>query len=375
MKHILIVMRKELARVFTDKKLIFTTIILPGLLLFVVYSLIGSAMSQMVEPEKAYDIYEYGLTSEVRTVLVTAFTEAEMEVNFISVTESEIEGIQNDIESEDKLLLIHMNPDTKEIYLYYNDGNMDSLGIQSSVLGILNAVYNQTIINGVQYKILEQTFSKNDLSFNLVAMMLPMLIITFLFQGALAVGPESIAGDKERGTIATLLSTPTRRSHIALGKIFSLSILSVLSSISSFIGVILSLPKLMQSDTSITFDFSTYVTLFLILVSTTLVIISIVSVISATAKNIKEATTFVTPLMILSIMIGMTTMFSFKISDGAWTYAIPIYNTANILSEAFTGNINLVPLVVAVVSNLLFTVIFTFILTKMFNSEKMMFTK
>lgn len=375
MKHILIVMRKELARVFTDKKLIFTTIILPGLLLFVVYSLIGSAMSQMVEPEKAYDIYEYGLTSEVRTVLVTAFTEAEMEVNFISVTESEIEGIQNDIESEDKLLLIHMNPDTKEIYLYYNDGNMDSLGIQSSVLGILNAVYNQTIINGVQYKILEQTFSKNDLSFNLVAMMLPMLIITFLFQGALAVGPESIAGDKERGTIATLLSTPTRRSHIALGKIFSLSILSVLSSISSFIGVILSLPKLMQSDTSITFDFSTYVTLFLILVSTTLVIISIVSVISATAKNIKEATTFVTPLMILSMMIGMTTMFSFKISDGAWTYAIPIYNTANILSEAFTGNINLVPLVVAVVSNLLFTVIFAFILTKMFNSEKMMFTK
>lgn len=375
MKHILIVMRKELARVFTDKKLIFTTIILPGLLLFVVYSLMGSAMSQMVEPEKAYDIYEYGLTSEVRTVLVTAFTEAEMEVNFISVTESEIEGIQNDIESEDKLLLIHMDPDTKEIYLYYNDGNMDSLGIQSSVLGILNAVYNQTIINGVQYKILEQTFSKNDLSFNLVAMMLPMLIITFLFQGALAVGPESIAGDKERGTIATLLSTPTRRSHIALGKIFSLSILSVLSSISSFIGVILSLPKLMQSDTSITFDFSTYVTLFLILVSTTLVIISIVSVISATAKNIKEATTFVTPLMILSMMIGMTTMFSFKISDGAWTYAIPIYNTANILSEAFTGNINLVPLVVAVVSNLLFTVIFTFILTKMFNSEKMMFTK
>lgn len=375
MKHILIVMRKELARVFTDKKLIFTTIILPGLLLFVVYSLIGSAMSQMVEPEKAYDIYEYGLTSEVRTVLVTAFTEAEMEVNFISVTESEIEDIQNDIESEDKLLLIHMNPDTKEIYLYYNDGNMDSLGIQSSVLGILNAVYNQTIINGIQYKILEQTFSKNDLSFNLVAMMLPMLIITFLFQGALAVGPESIAGDKERGTIATLLSTPTRRSHIALGKIFSLSILSVLSSISSFIGVILSLPKLMQSDTSITFDFSTYVTLFLILVSTTLVIISIVSVISATAKNIKEATTFVTPLMILSMMIGMTTMFSFKISDGAWTYAIPIYNTANILSEAFTGNINLVPLVVAVVSNLLFTVIFTFILTKMFNSEKMMFTK
>ena len=75
------------------------------------------------------------------------------------------------------------------------------------------------------------------------------------------------------------------------------------------------------------------------------------------------------------MMIGMTTMFSFKISDGAWTYAIPIYNTANILSEAFTGNINLVPLVVAVVSNLLFTVIFTFILTKMFNSEKMMFTK
>ncbi len=50
------------------------------------------------------------------------------------------------------------------------------------------------------------------------AMLLPMLIIMFLFSGAMSIGPDSIAGEKERGTIATLLVTPVKRFEIAIGK-------------------------------------------------------------------------------------------------------------------------------------------------------------
>ncbi|MFQ7035420.1 MAG: ABC transporter permease subunit [Candidatus Borkfalkia sp.] len=52
----------------------------------------------------------------------------------------------------------------------------------------------------------------------------------------MGIAPESIAGEKERGTIATLLVTPIKRSELVVGKVLSLSALSSLSAISSFIG-------------------------------------------------------------------------------------------------------------------------------------------
>ena len=66
--------------------------------------------------------------------------------------------------------------------------------------------------------------------------MMPLLILVFLFSGCMAIAPESIAGEKERGTIATILVTPIRRSELALGKIFSLSIIALLSGLSSTVG-------------------------------------------------------------------------------------------------------------------------------------------
>ena len=87
--------------------------------------------------------------------------------------------------------------------------------------------------------------SKEDSTAQFFAMMLPMLMTMFLFSGCMAIAPESIAGEKERGTIATLLVTPIKRSELAIGKIISLSAIGLLSGLSSFVGTMLSLPKLM----------------------------------------------------------------------------------------------------------------------------------
>ena len=43
----------------------------------------------------------------------------------------------------------------------------------------------------------------------------------------MAVAPESIVGEKERGTIATLLVTPMKRSELAVGKVLSLSVIGL----------------------------------------------------------------------------------------------------------------------------------------------------
>lgn len=47
-------MKKELARFFGDRRLVITTLLLPGIMIYVVYSFLGSAMMKSILPEEAY---------------------------------------------------------------------------------------------------------------------------------------------------------------------------------------------------------------------------------------------------------------------------------------------------------------------------------
>ena len=58
-----------------------------------------------------------------------------------------------------------------------------------------------------------------------------------------------------------------------------------------------------------------------------------------------------------------------------WVYLIPMYNSVQCFAAIFNFEINMVPILVTFASNLLYAVILGFILTKMFNSEKIMFKK
>ena len=105
-----------------------------------------------------------------------------------------------------------------------------------------------------------------------------------------SLAPESISGEKERGTLTTLLVTPVHRSEIAIGKILALSILALLSGLSSFTGTALSLPKLMAmsgDDVGVNvnvYHVQDYALLLMIVLCSVLLIISLISVVSAYAK-------------------------------------------------------------------------------------------
>ena len=62
-------------------------------------------------------------------------------------------------------------------------------------------------------------------------MMLPYFITILLFAGAMGLGVDMITGEKERGTMASLLVTPVKRSSIVLGKVFALMALTGISSV------------------------------------------------------------------------------------------------------------------------------------------------
>ena len=180
--------------------------------------------------------------------------------------------------------------------------------------------------------------------------------------------------------MATLLVTPMKRSSLALGKIISMSVMTLLSGISSFLGVALSLPKLanMGEDTSF-FDFSglgvpEYGLLLLLVLSVVLVLISLLSLVSAQAKTVKESATAIGPLNIVVMVIGIAGGYMGVQDMNLATSLVPIYNFAKSMSAILCGQINVANIAVTIVSNLVYTAICTWLLTKMFDNEKVMFS-
>lgn len=128
MRNIWIVMKKELARVFKDKKLIFTTLIMPGLLLYIIYSFMGLGVGKMVEPEEHYVIYHHNLPEDLQqTVSDIMSADGKTTVEYQFVEKEDITNIEEKIKAKEALLLVEFNEANQTLMYYFSEGNMKSL--------------------------------------------------------------------------------------------------------------------------------------------------------------------------------------------------------------------------------------------------------
>jgi sodium transport system permease protein len=108
------------------------------------------------------------------------------------------------------------------------------------------------------------------------------------------------------------------------------------------------------------------------MVSVVLIVNSIFAALSAYAKTVKEANTLAAPIMIVSMVLGLANMI-FGIPENSLLYLVPIYNAVASMGAIITGEIVILNLGLTIVSNIVFTVIVMLGITRMFNSEKVMF--
>lgn len=391
-KNIITIIKKEFARFFGDKRMVFTTVLMPGLLIYVLYSFMGNGLASQFETDEDYvhQIHTVNLPDSIESFSMMD------NVNLIAEKESAIDEVKQEIADKDTDTLVVFPEDFDEqvaaydsltatspapnVEVYYNSTSTESSAAYQLVSYALDsyesALANKFDVNAAADDSYDLA-SKEDSTAQFFAMMLPMLMTMFLFSGCMAIAPESIAGEKERGTIATLLVTPIKRSELAIGKIISLSAIGLLSGLSSFVGTMLSLPKLM-GDTSDLMDAGVYgateyVQLLIVTLTTVLVIIGLISIISGFANSVKEAGTAATPLMIVVMLIGVTSMLSGGAPKEFYWYLIPIYNSVQSMNAIFSFTASGVNLAVTAVSNLVYTLLMVVVLTKIFDSEKIMY--
>ena len=391
--NVLTIIRKEFQRFFGDRRMLLTTVLLPGLMIYVIYSLMGSFMSDRFSTDGAPEATVY--VEHLPASLESTFDALPFEV--VDAAGSDADALRDLVATGTAAAVyVVFPPDFDEavavydlssgapapnVSIYYNSTSVDSATAQGMIAGVLDT-YEESLANRFDVNAGETQYDlaePSDLTGMIYSMLVPMLMLIFVFSGCMAVAPESIAGEKERGTIATLLVTPMKRSELAIGKIVSLSVIALLSGLSSFLGTILSLPRLMgaaasEMDVS-QYGVADYVQLLLVVLSTVLVVIAVISIISAAARSVKEATTAVSPLMVLVMLIGVTSMLGNGAPSGLLWYCIPLYNSVQAMNGIFSFSASSLQVAVTVCSNLLYAGVGAWVLTRMFNSEKVMFSR
>lgn len=385
------VMKKELARFFGDRRLMITTVLLPGIMIYVVYSFLGSVMMKTILPEDAYvaKAYVVDMPDSVREEL------RELKVDWQQADREQLTQIRQKIQEKevDGLVVFPADFDVAvdsyqaqsgetapNVEIYYNSAETESAHFYSEVSEVLEE-YETFLANKLDINAGDSVYydcaTSKDTTGQMFSMMMPLLLMMFLYSGCTSVAPESIAGEKERGTIATLLVTPMKRSSLALGKVFSLSIIALLAGCSSFIGTFAALPKMMGGeltgvDSSVYVPMD-YVMLLLIILSTVMVLVSMIALVSAFAKSVKEAATTVSPFTIVVTFIGLSPMLSQGKEIPLHRYLIPVYNSVQCMNGIFSFSYHPMEIIVTVIVNLCAAGVLVFGLTRAFQSEKVMF--
>lgn len=397
---ILTIFRKECARFFGDRALVFTSIIMPGLMLYLIYTLMGNGMRQDVEEEISKAGAEVAMYVENLPAAIVPLIDSCPLLIESGVYDSTVFQKVRDKENAAIYVVFPEGldsymaqsrdsyPDSAfQMRIYYNSENPASQQAYYTISSAveeweLSLLPNIIDINGdadEAFDLVDEASAQEDFMDNLLSELIPILILMMLFSATMAVAPTAIAGEKERGTIATLLVTPMRRSELAWGKILSLSLFALLSGCSSFLGIMLSLPKMMggdELDMSVSYAVTDYVVLLAVILSTVLVMISAVSLLSALAKDTKQAGTLTVPFMLAILAIGMSPLLGGgEPPSGVVSYLLPFYNSVQVMSSVFARKAVLTHVVATVGSNVVYTGIAVWILAKMFNSEKIMFKK
>lgn len=389
---ILAIMRKELARFFSDKRMV-VSILLPGVLIYVMYSFMGQAMGSLYGVEEDYvptvqvvhlpdsvvGLVETGGGLNLLEVDASAVAEAQS-----SVTDQTLDLLAVFPEDFDKAVAAYTpsgGQPAPNVELYYNAASTASQSAYMLLTSLLDG-YEAQLANKFDINAGDKIYdlaTEEDTAGTYFASLMPLLLMIFLYSGCVAVAPESIAGEKERGTIATMLITPIRRGDIAIGKILALALIALLSGASSAIGTVLALPKLMgaASDglSANIYGVQDYLLLAAVILSTVVLLVTLISILSAFAKTVKEAQAYVMPLMILVMVLGVTAMFGGGAKTELWYYLIPLYNSVQCMVGVFSFSTVMAGVATALAANVIYTVLGVFVLARMFNSEKIVFSR
>ena len=399
-----LIFKKEFKELLRDKKTIIFMILLPLLLFPAIFGVGIFFMSNAAEKAEN-EILKYAIVGEAYAPdIVESFAEASEKFELVSVDGAfENESDYATLIKNETLDFVLVIPETfdadilasgqHKIGLYLNDAGLNKVyGRVAEIIDVYMdefqlAAFTELGLNEAQQEALLKPISiekqnvadDREVWGERIGGFLPYFIFILCLQGAMAPAADLGAGEKERGTLETLLISPMDRYKLVLGKFFTVSaagIITALITVSSMAlwGIVLSQGMAIEFVVEVMsmIGIVDFVLIFLMLVPVVAVFAAILLSLSIYARSFKEAQSYMGSLIMVVIFPVLIAMMPGVELKGAWVW-VPLTNVALAMKELFKGTMDYFALFGIFTSTAVIAIGLIMFCIHWFNKEKVLF--
>lgn len=379
---IFLVLKKELREVFRDKKSLSMMIISPLMIPLVIIGLSYMLQSETEKGENEYNKigFAYELTEQEQEIAdaltIETYTGSKKEMKQL-LKDSKIYAY---IEKKNDTYVISYDQNAKEgtAALLYADSylNQYKAYLQDEYITSIKQDSNK-IINIINIEHHNIGKEKSNFMITYLTSYAFMFILMSITTASTYPATDTTAGEKERGTLETLLTFPIKNRDIIIGKYLSVTISSILTGILGYVLTLISLKYVCTSlemfkKINLMPSFTNIIITLLIIICYSLLISGICIAVASMSKTFKEAQSALSPITIISLLPGMIA-FMLEIKTTNLIAAIPFINFMQIYNDITKGTINYLHITLMFISTItLIVIVFTYIV-KQYHSEKILF--
>ena len=375
------ILKKELRELFRDKKSLAMMLVIP---IFIPLLVIG--MSALFESQMNVDTEEYnkiGFSYELSEAEESIAKEMDIDVVFGTTKELKEKYEEGNIDlyitKKDNHYTIHSDGSDNSSYAsslmetYFNTYK-EVLQQESLSKQKINPDEILNIIT-VDEKVVEEdnffaSYIKN------YAFLFILMAITV---SATYPATDTTAGERERGTLETLLTFPIKSKDIIIGKFLGVTVSSIITGLLSLSLAIIALfiskdMFTIYEGVNTMYSLSSIIYAIVVIVTYSFFISGLCIAIASTSKTFKEAQSALTPLTFISLFPGMIA-FMIGITTTPLISVIPFLNFTTIFTDITAGNINVLHIFLMMLSTVIYISIVFFYIIKQYKSEKVLFAK
>ena len=358
MKRIGIIFRKELKDMLRDRRTIFFMIIFPILIIPLLIGGIPKLMTGIMKEKMTEEISIAIIGSENSPELISVIASVDSMNMIFYLEEDSIEIFIRNKNIDGALIIsenfsekINLMETAQLTMVYLSSGDFESVKkrLENAVNIFVDAKQNERMkqlgVDPIQLQPVQISHqniaSEKEQLGKIAGGWLPYMFILYCFMGAMYPALDLGAGEKERGTIETLLTSPAGRIEILLGKFGVISLFGFISALFGILGLLVGLQVMTDIPTEIIetaksiIQMKTIFLILLLIVPVSILFSAVLLSISFYAKSFKEAQSLVTPINILIILPAMVGMIP-GIELNWKTALIPIIN----ISLIFAGTVS-----------------------------------
>jgi len=396
-----IIYRKEIRDILRDKRTLISMVLIP-ILIFPLMTggiggLVGSQIQKMGQQktaiivlgeEHAPDLYNYLTANESLILLETAndSTSAVRLLNdgvvqaVIQIPEGFESGFGDFFSGTDSSDYLNLIIDESEVK---SDISRDK------VVNILKDYRSKVVGEELKRNNLREDFDRpfwiythntateSEMGGFVAGMIMPYMVILLALVGAMYPAIDLTAGEKERGTMETLLISPVARTDIVYGKFLTIMTASMATSILSMLSMYITLSSGFflageSSEVGFSIEPTGLFWILLMMLPLSALFSSLLMTVALFARSYREAQSYISPMMIFAIIPAVASVIP-GIELNLKLAIVPIINVTLVLKDALMGRYDTVMILAVFISNIIYARIGIYIAAKQFQREEVLF--